>query len=67
MTNLNLQPHRWTVGDKFYKLAFDHYGDQKYWWVIAWFNHTPTEAHVDLGDLLYVPHPLEDILSIYEV
>ena len=67
MASLSLTPHRWILGDKFYKLAHKHYGESEYWWVIAWFNQTPTEAHVDLGDLLYVPAPLDDVLDIYGV
>jgi hypothetical protein len=65
MSSLIMEPHRWTVGDRFFKLAHEHYGDAQYWWVIAWFNLTPTEAHVDRGDLLYIPHPLDDALDLY--
>jgi hypothetical protein len=67
IANLDLVPHRWVLGDKFYKLAHAHYGRPELWWVIAWFNLTPTESHVELGDLLYIPKPLEDILDIYGV
>tara|TARA_R110000824_G_scaffold218077_1_gene404549 strand:- start:649 stop:990 length:342 start_codon:yes stop_codon:yes gene_type:complete len=56
-------PHIWGIGDRFYKLAFEAYGDAELWWVIAWFNKKPTEAHVSLGETIEVPHPLNDILN----
>ncbi len=49
--------HSWTVGDRFYKLAHKYYGSTKYWWIIARFNKTPTEAHVGIGDTLQIPVP----------
>ena len=38
--------HIWKSGDKFYKLSNQYYGDTNMWWVIAWFNNTPTEFDV---------------------
>ena len=64
---LNRIGHVWTVGDRYYKLAYRHYGNTKYWWVLAWFNKRPTEAHVKLGDVIYIPLPLENILRFLEV
>ena len=40
--------HVWTTGDRFYKLAHDYYGNSALWWIIAWFNQTPTEHHLNL-------------------
>ena len=57
--------HIWKLGDRYYKLAHHYYGDSKYWWVIAQFNKKPTEQHVNLGDLVKVPLPLNDILDAY--
>ena len=54
--------HVWKVGDRYYKLAHEHYGNSKYWWVIAWYNKKPTESHVTLGDLVFIPLPLEKVL-----
>lgn len=62
MRKLNRITHVWKIGDRYYKLAHKHYGDSKYWWVIAWYNKRPTESHVQLGDLVFVPQPLEDVL-----
>tara|TARA_Y100001973_G_C5207802_1_gene342915 strand:+ start:147 stop:485 length:339 start_codon:yes stop_codon:yes gene_type:complete len=57
----------WTVGDRFYKLASEYYGDPELWWVIAWYNLTPTEADVQLGQSVQIPLPLEQILEYYGV
>jgi hypothetical protein len=65
MESLNLEAHRWTVGDRFYKLADEYYNNPRLWWVIAQFNKTPTESHVGLGDLVYIPLPLDEIMRLY--
>ena len=65
MGRLNLEAHRWTVGDRFFKLADRFYNDPKMWWVIAQFNKTPTESHLELGDLVYIPLLLSEIMDIY--
>ena len=59
--------HLWVVGDRYYKLAHKHYGSPDYWWVIAWYNRRPTEAHVRLGDVIYIPQPLEEVLRFLGV
>lgn len=63
---LTLLKHTWSVGDRFYKLSFEHYGTTKYWWVIARFNSTPTEAHVSIGDKVTIPLPLDRALTALE-
>ena len=55
----------WKTGDKYYKLADKHYGDARYWWIIAWYNKKPTEAHLSLGDSVYVPTPLRKVLEFF--
>ena len=45
----------WQIGDKFWKLADKYYGDSTLWWVIASYNLAPTEAHLDIGDTVYIP------------
>ena len=62
IAKLSRVSHVWKTGDRFYKLANKHYGDPKKWWVIAWYNKRPTEAHVQLGDLIFIPQPLETVL-----
>ena len=60
---LHNETHVWVRGDRFYKLAHQYYGSGKYWWIIAWFNRTPTESHVKIGDIVYIPQPFEKIMQ----
>tara|TARA_Y100000593_G_scaffold89947_2_gene175211 strand:+ start:1719 stop:2081 length:363 start_codon:yes stop_codon:yes gene_type:complete len=62
MASLNLVGYVWKTGDRFYKLADKYYDSPKYWWVIAWFNRAPTEAHLKIGDFITIPTPLEEVL-----
>lgn len=55
--------HIWSVGDRFYKLAGQHYGNSEYWWIIAHYNKRPTESDLSVGDIIYIPTPLEKILN----
>lgn len=64
---LELIGHTWAIGDRFYKLAYRYYGDSTLWWVIAWYNQTPTEAQVQIGDTLQIPLPLDKILRMLGV
>ena len=66
-TRLVSDTHIWTLGDRYYKLADQYYGDSQYWWVIAWYNKKPTDAHYNLGDKVYVPKPLETILRQFRI
>ena len=60
--NFETISHVWTTGDKFHKLAGQYYSDPKLWWVIAFYNQKPTEFHVKLGDIVFIPVPLETVL-----
>ena len=60
---LQFQTHVWTSSDRFYKLAYQFYGDPTYWWVIAFWNYTPLEADVQLGQTLKIPIPLEKVIN----
>ena len=61
MQELAVERHVWGVGDKYFKLAYEHYGDSELWWIIAWFNKKPTEVHVKAGDVILIPKPLSTI------
>jgi nucleoid-associated protein YgaU len=63
--NLQNIQHIWKTGDRYYKLASKYYGEPTYWWVIALYNKTPTEAHLRLGDVIDIPVPLETVLSYF--
>lgn len=62
INQLVLSPHVWRKNDKLWKLSAQKYGDPKYWWVIAFFNKKPTELEISLGDIIYIPTPLDKIL-----
>ena len=57
--------HAWTATDKLYNLSNDYYGTPGMWWVIAWYNKKPTEAHFNVGDVIYIPMPLEKVLEYF--
>ena len=63
MRNLSIKNHIWKHGDRYYKLAHKHYGDQNLWCLIAWFNKAPTESHLKNGQNISIPFPLELALS----
>ena len=62
---VNTIQHVWSHGDKYYKLANKYYGDIECWWVIAFFNKAPTEAHLNYGDVIYIPTPLETAKALF--
>ena len=64
ITELELAEHRWKRGDKLFKIAYEHYGDSKLWYVIAWFNKKPTEAHYKNGDLVIIPKPVTRVINM---
>ncbi len=63
MADLTLQPHVWKMGDRLYKLSYTYYETAEMGWVIALFNQRPTESHCKLGDVLYIPRPLETVMN----
>ena len=65
IATLSIKKHMWAVGDRYYKLAAYEYSDPELWWVIAWFNRQPTEAHVRIGDIVFIPHPITKVLNLY--
>jgi nucleoid-associated protein YgaU len=61
--NLKTTTHIWKYGDRLYKLADQYYGDPEYWWVIAWYNMTPTEVALKTGQVIRIPLSLTAALS----
>jgi len=59
---LNVITHIWGTGDRYFKLADEYYHDPELWWIIALYNQKPTEFHLKLGDVVYIPTPLESVL-----
>ncbi len=65
LTEITYDTKTWKVGDRLHKIAYNSYGDSRYWWVIAQFNKKPTEHHFKVGDIYYVPLNLEDVLNAF--
>lgn len=64
--SLQMIRHVWGLGDRLYKLAHKYYGDPALWWIIAWYNLRPTEAHFKQGDVIRIPLPLDDVLALLQ-
>ena len=56
--------HTWKLGDRYWKLAAEHYGSPKHWWIIAWYNQKPVENMLNIGDSIIIPKPLEKVLDL---
>jgi len=65
IATLSVSSEIWKQGDRFWKYAATYYSRPDLWWVIAWFNKMPSEAQIQIGDLVYIPLPLEKVLSYY--
>ena len=63
---INVVKHFWTQGDKFWRLAYEYYGDQSLWYVIAQWNQKPTEGHLTPGDVIEIPTNLNVVLGAFE-
>ena len=55
-------PLVWGATDKLYNISNQYYGSPAYWWVIAFYNKKASEAEFKVGDIYFVPMPLEEIL-----
>lgn len=67
MKSIEVVKHIWAVGDRYYKLASKYYSSPELWWILAWYNQKPTEAHVNVGDVISIPMPLEEVATILGV
>lgn len=61
---LELEYRSWRIGDRYWKIAEQEYGNSELWWVIALFNKQPTEAHLRIGQQVLIPNPLESVLDL---
>lgn len=64
---LTRNKHTWKIGDNYAKLAHQHYGDPKLWWVIGWYNRKPSDALLKVGDTIRIPQPVGKILEFFGV
>ena len=58
-------PLVWKATDTLYNISNDYYGSPEYWWVIAWYNQKSSEPEFKVGDIYYVPLPIEDVLGYF--
>ena len=65
ITTLQSIKRVWAVGDRYYKLADQYYDDPTYWWIVAWYNQRPLETDIGIGNIVYVPLPLDDVLVYF--
>jgi nucleoid-associated protein YgaU len=63
LSKIQITQHIYEVGDNLSKIAYKHYGQARYWWVLAWFNSKPTDSHCEIGDTILVPTPLSEAIS----
>tara|TARA_R110000824_G_scaffold123214_2_gene280758 strand:- start:961 stop:1311 length:351 start_codon:yes stop_codon:yes gene_type:complete len=67
VASLTIESKMWTMGEKYFKLAYEFYGDPQYWWVIAWYNQKPLESDFIPGDVVEIPTPIEQVLEYLEI
>jgi len=67
IAKLDVVTLRWNSASRLYNISNEYYGSPEYWWVIALYNQKPTEADFEIGDIFYVPRPLEDVLGMLGV
>ena len=65
LQDINYDTRTWKLGDRLYNIAFEIYGDARYWWILAQFNKKPTDHHFKVGDIYYIPLDLDDVLNAY--
>jgi len=65
VATLDVVSEEWTTGSKLFKFAHKYYGDSSMWWLIALFNEKPTDSHFSPGDVVYIPLPIERVLTLY--
>lgn len=63
LKNVQITQHIFETGDTLSKIAYQHYGQAKYWWVLAWFNSKPTDSHCNYGDTILIPSPLKAAIN----
>ena len=59
-------PIIWDSSARLYNLANEYYGDPRLWWLIAWFNQKPTEAHYKVGEIVYIPTDILEVLNFFD-
>lgn len=61
-SNYTVKSYTWKSGDRLYKLASEYYRDYRLWWVIAFWNSKPTDAHYSPGMIIEIPVEVDQIV-----
>ena len=62
--SLECYAYVWTSGDTMWRLAKRFYGDIKYWYIIARYNHKPTDSHMSVGEQIKIPISLASAIQV---
>ena len=64
LLNVSYMSETWSLGQRLYKLAYKHYGNSSYWWVIASASGIGWALQCPPGTVIRVPKNLELALQI---
>lgn len=65
MSDIQTTKIAWKIGDAMWRLAETYYGRSDLWWVIAQFNQKPTDHHFTIGEVCYIPTPLDRVFRSF--
>lgn len=65
--NIDTESVYWKRGDRLHKYAEKYYSNAELWWIIGLYNNKPTDAHFQIGDIVYIPIDLEQLMEYIEV
>lgn len=57
----------WKRGDNYAKLAEEYYGDDSFWFIIAWYNKKYMDCDIKPGDQILIPEDIgffEELLNV---
>jgi hypothetical protein len=63
MQDLQMVGYTWSQEDRLWKVAAKYYGNASLWYIIGWFNKTPTDFHIKVGSTIYIPFPIEKVMK----
>jgi hypothetical protein len=66
LQEIDFDTYIWKSGDRYWKLAQQYYSDPSYWWVIGFINKRPIDSDLEIGESIYIPRNIEDIMSLIE-
>jgi len=63
IASMDVEMEYWAIHTRYWKLASKYYGDSRLWWIIAYFNRKPTESHVKIGEMIFIPTQWEIVYN----